>query len=717
MINTNDLNVTIPLEGCRPQPLMSYLKALGVLRVITLQKDPDARGAWVDGRFVLSTKLDKAGLSQFLLEEYQPTPITSPWNGGSGYYPVANPQETLIQLRDSQEPRLEPYRRAITSAFELIESMGLKEKPTDEKKQMLQRLRIRMPECFLPWMDAAVVILSDSQSFPPLLGSGGNDGRLEFSLNFMNRLVQLGFLDSKLNPSAKEFLQNTLFGTPCGGLGKSAVGQFNPGRAGGPNSTQGFEGDALDNPWDFILMMEGVVLFTGTAASKLAAQNFSVSRFPFIVKTIAAEASVESKDAQEAKGELWLPLWSAAASLAEISYLLNEGRADIGEKSARSGVDFAQAIASLGVDRGIDAFQRMGFLIRNGLSVLVTPLGQFPVREQKDIDLIRQLDSWLYPLRSIVAEGKAPVRFSTALRGWDSAVMAYCRQGGSARFSDLIASLGDIFRSLSKSPKYREGFRGLPKLTLDWLDAGNDQTPEFRLARCLAGIYDSTKKIGPFAVHVLPLEAPNGFLEWADKTPLDCVWTSGSLAQNLALVIRRRLIDADRKNLQILPFATVYPAKLDDVMLFLSGRTDDTRLERLMLGMLCIRQEWEKPNQERPDWNSIPFAFSLIRPLFASMNFEFHGVQVPSKPQSSLLASLLAGDLSRALDLGARRIRNLGLVPLGSSRTGKHTPLSDVSGVDPIRLAASCLFGLSIWDLNGLLNRVVRVSNEQAEIV
>jgi CRISPR-associated protein Csx17 len=36
----------IELAGCRPEPLMSYLKALGILRLVSEQKDPEARGWW-----------------------------------------------------------------------------------------------------------------------------------------------------------------------------------------------------------------------------------------------------------------------------------------------------------------------------------------------------------------------------------------------------------------------------------------------------------------------------------------------------------------------------------------------------------------------------------------------------------------------------------------------------------------------------------------------
>ena len=66
------------LEGCAPEPLMSYLKAVGVLRLVAEQADEDVRGCWCDGGFVLHTKLDEDALIRFFLERYRPTPIIAP---------------------------------------------------------------------------------------------------------------------------------------------------------------------------------------------------------------------------------------------------------------------------------------------------------------------------------------------------------------------------------------------------------------------------------------------------------------------------------------------------------------------------------------------------------------------------------------------------------------------------------------------------------------
>ena len=77
------------LDGCTPEPLMGYLKALGVLRLVSEDHehgDPAARGFWRDGVFVLETTLNRDGLLKFFFERYSPTPLLAPWNGGSGFY-------------------------------------------------------------------------------------------------------------------------------------------------------------------------------------------------------------------------------------------------------------------------------------------------------------------------------------------------------------------------------------------------------------------------------------------------------------------------------------------------------------------------------------------------------------------------------------------------------------------------------------------------------
>ena len=42
--------------------------------------------------FVLGTTLTDEELVRFFLDEYRPSPIISPWNGGSGFFPNDNPR-------------------------------------------------------------------------------------------------------------------------------------------------------------------------------------------------------------------------------------------------------------------------------------------------------------------------------------------------------------------------------------------------------------------------------------------------------------------------------------------------------------------------------------------------------------------------------------------------------------------------------------------------
>lgn len=107
------------LEGCAPAPLAHYLKGLAVLRLVAEQKDAAARGFWKADRFHLATVLDQNGLERFFLEEYVPTPLLAPWNGGSGFYPKDN-KSGFEPMSHAAAPRFAPYRQAIALAEELV---------------------------------------------------------------------------------------------------------------------------------------------------------------------------------------------------------------------------------------------------------------------------------------------------------------------------------------------------------------------------------------------------------------------------------------------------------------------------------------------------------------------------------------------------------------------------------------------------------------------
>src|ERR1700723_2097212 len=90
----------IKLDGCTPEPLMSYLKALGVFRLVAEQADPAATLSWRGGVACLYSKFDRDELVAFFLNEYRPTPIIAPWGARSGFY-AGSSESTARQALDA----------------------------------------------------------------------------------------------------------------------------------------------------------------------------------------------------------------------------------------------------------------------------------------------------------------------------------------------------------------------------------------------------------------------------------------------------------------------------------------------------------------------------------------------------------------------------------------------------------------------------------------
>ena len=209
----------LQLAGCRPEPLAHYLKALGILRLVSEQADPEVRGWWVDDEFRLRTKLGREKLEKFFLEDYRPTPVVAPWNGGSGFYP--NDRKDAIEaIFSTRAGRFLDYQATVKQSKEIIQLLALKDKPdVDAKPRLLRACRGRFSEKSLAWVDAAYVLTDEEAKYPPLLGTGGNDGRLEFTNNFMQRLMELfDPLTGHPEVLSKTWLSSALWSEPVTGL-------------------------------------------------------------------------------------------------------------------------------------------------------------------------------------------------------------------------------------------------------------------------------------------------------------------------------------------------------------------------------------------------------------------------------------------------------------------------------------------------------------------
>ncbi|MER3408481.1 MAG: type I-U CRISPR-associated protein Csx17, partial [Nitrososphaera sp.] len=407
---------------------------------------------------------------RFFLNAYRPSPIVAPWNSDSGFWGRKAASQTLARLEASSNPRLALYRQVIQVARQVLAGMGLQEVPKDaEKARLLRRLRARLPDEAIAWLDAAAVLVDGDPRYAPLLGSGGNDGRLDFTANFIQHLERVLPLGGDTGDArgrrgrrggghgpgqSRAWLEDALFATGAPPLADATPGQYHPGAVRGPNLTRGMEGRSLANPWDFVLMMEGALAFAGAVARRLGVAEGGRASFPFTVDAVPVGTGTAAEgEVADARGEIWVPLWEQPATYAAVAYLLAEGRAQAGRRQAKSGLDFARAAASLGVDRGVGAFYRYGLLCRNGKAYLATPLGRIRVQARPHMHLIGELEPWLDRWRLFCKASETPERYRRAFRALEAAIFAYCQDGGPAALQRVLAAAGRAEQALAAGRK------------------------------------------------------------------------------------------------------------------------------------------------------------------------------------------------------------------------------------------------------------------------
>ena len=738
----NDLILT----GCAPVPLAHYLKALGIFRIVAEQKDHGVKGYWKGDSFWLKNTLDRESLRSFFLEEYRPTPIIAPWNGGSGFYfqeeklkekdPLTGKKKktgrrikhtaatrALQAILESKADRLTDYRKSLAVVKSLVEKMGLDEAPgKEEKEELIQAVRNSLPDQAIDWLDASVILTTEKARFPPLLGTGGNDGNLDFSSNFMQRLADIFEFENE-NGNSKgrsgSWLDGALFGENTDGLMSGiAIGQFYPGAVGGPNSASGFSSDSPVNPWDYILMIEGALFFASATVKRLQANMPGVLSYPFSVHPSGVGyGSAAESDEKSARAEIWMPLWEKPAGLSELKSLMSEGRAQVGARPARNGVDFARAVASLGVDRGIKSFQRYGFLERNGKNFFSVPLERIMVSRKIQVELLNDVDGWLDYLRGKARSDNAPSSVGRALSLLDLSILALCRESGndqaqatqSWRVQDVLIALGRCERAIVRSSRWaKEAFvRPVSLLSKEWLIAANDQSPEFFLAASLASVHGRYKdrENREFTMwlrsQIEPIDHGN-FRSFDETLENDAVWSDGEPISVMNDIFSRRIMMAVRSGASGYTDQGNIEADLGDIAAFIEGHINEKRMMDLLCGLILV--DWSHVSEDfierriQSEIISPSASFALIKLCFAGRKVQ--GVSVPLVPQIHRRAA--TGDGFGALQLAERRLR------------GSNLPAAKISTkISPEltrRIAAAQLFPIGEWQVDHLARIVMSPS-------
>ena len=723
------------LTGCAPAPLAHYLKAIGILRIIAQQKDPDVRGFWRDQHFCLLTTLDETALETFFLDEYAPTPFVSPWNKGAGFYVVDD--KGLAPVEGSTAPRLAPFRLGIAEARAPLDGItradamvrNLKDqtkakkgsKPArskddpEYKKELaaaereFKRLKADLYGPFAlvwrgphrDWMDAAMVLSPEGDpSWPALLGTGGNDGRLDFTNTAMQRLGDLFDLQSTNAapaPIAKALLKTAFFETPSAALVDAAVGQFLPGSAGGANGTTGPDAGSRVNPWDFVLMLEGAIAFRGQMTRRLGARDELRAAIPFAIAAQAVGHATRGKE-KDARGEQWMPLWDRPASWQDVRALFGDGRAQLGRAPARRPLDFARAIARLGVARGLTGFVRYGYLERNGQSNLAVPLGRIDVAAHPRARLIDEVGGWLDRLRRAAED--APARLAASVGTLSDAVFdVLTREAEPMRWQSVLLSIERVERVQASGTAFNVG--PCPMLSAGWLEAAMDASPEWRLALSLGSAargYKDGRPIDSVRAHALPIDPKKSwsYATGADKRLIKdprVVMNGRDPESDLIALVERRFVEASQAGSRMLPLVARYGggARLDDLARLLSG---EVNLERVVaLGRALMALDWEHvrlpraridSRGERPDE-----AWEALR--LCALPFAVRKRTIVTEP--AMIRRLASGDAAGAVEIALRRLRAAGLRPplaaaIADAKTARRWAAALAFPIDPAVAAA-----------------------------
>jgi CRISPR-associated protein Csx17 len=483
-----------------------------------------------------------------------------------------------------------------------------------------------------------------------------------------------------------------------------------PGVAGGPNNAPGFSGESFVNPWDFMLLIEGSLMFAAASSRQLERVTPGTLVAPFCVRQagVGYASSGPADEDHKRPAEIWMPLWSRPATMRELDAVFSEGRARVAGRSARDGVDFARAVVTLGVDRGLDAFQRYGFLQRFGKLYFATPLQRVRVERNVRADLLSDIDAWLDRFRGkAVPSSTAPASVTRAFREIEEAILHLCKNDRAENLQGILIALGACERALARSESWAtENVHPIFGLTSRWLREANTGSAEFRVAAALAstsGVFGNN--FVPLRAHLESIEIAGGttkhWAKWLENLSNDVVWREGSLVDTLNAVFSRRLMLAQQSGAETnLADRSVCPVHFSDLAAFIEGETDDDLIGELLWGLALIDWQAVKP-EDLPTALSepeiAPSAFyALLKICFAP--------PLPDERSIPLTAAIhrraSRGDGASASELAARRLRASGFAP-----AVEKIP---VTGTLAQRTAAALLFPIRRRQVDLLRKTVLR---------
>lgn len=682
------------IPGASPRSLLGYLVGLGLLRIVARQADASARACWRDGALELHTELDATGLERFLLDQWAPAPVVSPWNGGSGFFPSKKKgAEALAAIELDRSVRLEPFRSAIAIARDALQRAGLVGAPEPRlaKPALLRELRASLPDEAVEWLDAAIVLVGDSAAFPPLVGVGGGDGNFDLANNYAQAVVFALAVggDERARHASERALSAALWNTP-GRLRKMSLGHLAFDDS--PVNSPAGNASALANPWGLLLAIEGTLLLAAGAGRRLQDGASPGLVAPFTLQPTGAGYG-SAVAGEEGRKELWLPVWEAPAALGEIETLFREARLQVGRRAARTGLDAARAAGELGVARGIVGFERLSILKRAGKMHVAVPAGRIEVRERPAARALRTLDPWLGRLIGH-AGGDIPHAQRDAIGGLERASFNVAQRGAPADVAALLVATGRVeaVLSLASDRSRPKGIEPISPPATAWIAALDTTIAEVRLAIGLASLADrhGDGRSG--------LPAPRDYLHATghdqrgrrryETTTAGAVPYRAGTVERFAALHERRHQDAARAGRAELGFDRGAGVALADLSVFAEGRLDERMLGALVDGLALLDYRGAPAFEPAPDAGSVD-------PLLEILALAFHDPR-PSAGAGSQLRPGCHPRIGWVSRLRAGHVRDVTAQALLRLRLAELAVIAEVddlqtAAADGPRLAAALL--------------------------
>ena len=699
----------LALPGLSPDSLGNYLASLGLLRVLS-RKWPSTRIAWRDE--VLQVVGGPATLDE-LLDELVRVAVTQ--------------AETDTSKREWTQ-----YDKAWSDA----QKKGTKAK----SGAPLALWQAEAQEAHLS-LFAAHAVPHARVSFNPLLGSGGNAGRRDFSAGWKQAVDALAAVPKAGNvasaPDARRSeLSAFLLGQPLTWLlEKLAAGSWFSEATKLYNSGQSSAREGQISPWAMVLACEGLPLLVGSASRRLGARVRAVGgAFPFVTQPVAPEAVGE---AGRILGEIWAPMWARPMTFAETTTLFSRGRAELRGRGAVTPAAFATAIRKRGVDAGVSEFRRFTLGRTTSANTFEPHLeARFSLDTGSDATAtaasrVLECVTALIEQRGFPRDRKVGQRWRfVGLRGpieaalLDVAAEPNHSEAAIALLDGITAALDRIDRNRA----FREGKVRWEPLPLGWLAAlFADERPgaEARLALALVSAFPVAQ---PFATYRFGVDWKRGptYAHYihAERPPARWVWGPGELARVLGAVLSRRLLDQDSNTDIASRGRAPLPARTSQVTQWLAGAVDESLFSEWLSRLALF------------DWRQVPQGIRTLihredrRPLVDG-ELALLGLMQPLVDQRPLIVRSLSPNDLLTDETGARTTKAarslVTLIRAGNTDAALRLATSRYAMASPRlasfdapwrshdsdRLVAALLFTISDRDRTVLFERWLRPRRRQ----